>query len=126
MLSPTHPEPLGPPPPTVQYSRLAEIKALLQAHTRDNGYAITSDSSTPKRAAWVCSKSGKYNDKNKAQDVHPTKRRRNTGTTKTGCPFRVRATFDVIWATQIIRADHNHDAVVSLSALPHYRMGTIT
>jgi hypothetical protein len=66
MLSPTHPEPLGPPPPTGQYSGLAEIKALLQAHARDNGYAIASDCSTPKKAAWVCSKSGKYNDKCKA------------------------------------------------------------
>ena len=129
MPSPTHPEPLGPPPPTGQYSDLAEIKALLQAHARDNGYAITGDSSTPKRAAWVCSKSGKYNNKCKAQDVHPTKRRRNTGTTKTGCPFRVRATFDEkagIWTTQITSADHNHDAVVSLSALPHHRIGAIT
>ncbi len=129
MPSPTHPEPLGPPPPTSQYSGLDEIKALLQAHARDNGYAIVGDCSTPKKAAWVCSKSGKYNDKNKAQDVHPTKRRRNTGTTKTGCPFRVRATFDditSIWTTQITSADHNHNAVVSLFALPHHRIGAIT
>ena len=26
----------------------------------------------------------------------------------------------------ITSADHNHDAVVSLSALPHHRLGTIT
>jgi hypothetical protein len=59
-------QPLGPPPPTGQYSGLAEIKALLQAHARDNGYAIASNCPTPKKAAWVCSKSCKYNNKCKA------------------------------------------------------------
>jgi len=51
MPSLTHLEPLGPPLLTSQYSDLAEIKALLQAHACNNGYAITSNSSTPKRAA---------------------------------------------------------------------------
>jgi hypothetical protein len=31
-----------------------------------------------------------------------------------------------IWTTQITSTDHNHDAVVSLSALLHYRIGAIT
>ena len=66
MPSLTHPEPLGPLPPTGEYSCLADIKALLQAHAQDNGYAIVGDCSTLKKAAWVCSKSGKYNDKNKS------------------------------------------------------------
>jgi hypothetical protein len=41
----------------------------------------------------------------------------------------VQATFNEIagiWTTQITSADHNHDAVVSLSALPHHRIGAIT
>jgi hypothetical protein len=129
MPSPTHLEPLGPPPPTGQYAGLAEIKALLQAYARDNGYAIVVDCSTPKKAAWVCSKSGKYNDKNKAQDVHQTKRRRNTATTKTSCPFRVQATFDEVtdaWTTNITSSDYNHDVVVALSALLHHRLAAIT
>jgi Transcription factor AFT len=129
MPSPTNPGPLGPLPPTRQYTNLADVKPLLQAHAQDNGYAIAGDCSIAKKAAWVCSKSGKYNDKNKAQDVHQTKRRRNTGTTKTGCPFQVRATFDEVtsvWTTMITSADHNHDAVVSLSALPHHQLGAIT
>jgi hypothetical protein len=97
MLSPTNPGPLGPLPPNGQYTNLADTKPLLQAHARDNGYAIAGDCSTAKKAAWVCSKSGKYNDKSKALDVHQIKRCRNTGTTETGCPFRVRATFEVFY-----------------------------
>jgi hypothetical protein len=58
MPSPTNLGPLGLPPPTGQYACLADIKALLQAHARDNSYAIASDCSTAKKAAWICSKSG--------------------------------------------------------------------
>jgi hypothetical protein len=96
MPSPTHPEPLGLAPPVGQYTSTADIKAALQAHARDNGYAIAADSGTLTRAGWICSKGGKYNDKNKSHNVHPTKRRRNIGTTKTGCEFQVRATYDNI------------------------------
>jgi len=127
MPSPTALGPLSPPPPTSEYADLADIKPLLQAHARDNGYAVISDCSTAKKAAWVCSKSGKYTGKNKSQDVHQTKRRRNTSTTKTGCPFRVRATCNnSIWTTMITSADYNYNAIVSLSALPHHQIGAIT
>jgi hypothetical protein len=129
MPSPTDLGPLGPAPPVGQYASTDDIKGALQAHARDNGYAISVDSKTPERAGWICSKGGKYNDKNKSHDVHPTKRRRNTGTTKTGCPFRVRATYnkiDAIWTSVIVNPDHNHDAAVSISALLHHRLGAIT
>jgi hypothetical protein len=69
------------------------------------------------------------NDENKSHDVHPTKRRRNTHTTKTGCLFRVLATYrdiDTIWTSVIVNPDHNHDAVASISALSHHRLGAIT
>jgi hypothetical protein len=66
MPSPTNPGPLSPLPLTRQYTNLADVKPLLQAYAQDNGYAIAGDCSTAKKAAWVCLKSGKYNDKNKA------------------------------------------------------------
>jgi hypothetical protein len=66
MPSPTNPGPLSLPPPTGQYTDLANVKPLLQAYAQDNGYAIAGDCSTAKKAAWVCLKSGKYNDKNKS------------------------------------------------------------
>jgi hypothetical protein len=75
MPSPTHLGPLSPLPPASEYATLADIKAALQAYARNNGYAIAADSSTPTRAYWICSKGGKYNDKNKSHDTHPTKRR---------------------------------------------------
>jgi hypothetical protein len=40
MPSPTDLGSLGPPPPTGEYADLADIKLLLQAYARDNGYAI--------------------------------------------------------------------------------------
>ena len=129
MPSPTDPGPLGPLPPVGQYASPADIKAVLQEHAGQNGYAISADTKTPTRAAWICLKGGKYNNKNKSDDTHPTKRRRNTGTTKTGCEFRVRAIYckvDTIWTSIIVNPNHNYNAVVSLSALPHHRLGAIT
>jgi hypothetical protein len=93
MPSPTHLGPLGPVPPAGQYASTADIKAALQAHAHNNGYAIVANSSTPIQARWICSKGGKYNDKSKSDNTYPTKRRRNTSTTKTGCSFRVQATY---------------------------------
>jgi hypothetical protein len=74
MPSPTHLGPLGPAPPAGQYASTDDIKSALQAHARENGFAISADSKTTKRAAWVCSKGGKYDGKNKSYDVHLTKR----------------------------------------------------
>jgi hypothetical protein len=96
MPSPTYLGPLGPLPLAGEYATPADIKAALQAHARDNGYAIAADSRTPTRAYWICFKGGKYNHKNKSYDMHPTKCRRNTRTTKTGGEFRVRTTYSNI------------------------------
>jgi hypothetical protein len=84
MPSLTHLGPLGLAPPAGQYASKADIKAALQVHARNNGYAVAADSGTADRAGWIYFKGGKYNDKNKSHDVHPTKRRRNTDTTKLG------------------------------------------
>ena len=129
MPSETQPGPLGPAPPAGQYTDLPTIKAALQAHGRDNGYAIAVDSSTKHRAGWICSKGGKYNDKNKLEDVYESKRRRNTGTTKTDCPFRVSTICGDVnsnWNVKVVNCNHNHDAVASLTALPHHRRGEMT
>ena len=128
MPSPSELGPLGPPPPTGQYDDLLQIKTFLQAHARENGYAITVQKTTPKDGAWICSKGGMYDDKGKSSTVHESKRRKNTATTKTECPFRVRAARDADskFTTVVVDHNHNHDAVVALSALPHHRLGAIT
>lgn len=51
MPSPSELGPLGPPPPTGQYDDLLQIKTFLQAHARENGYAITVQKTTPKDGA---------------------------------------------------------------------------
>jgi hypothetical protein len=58
MPSPTDLGPLSLAPPTSQYASTADVKAALQAHARDNGYAISANSTTAKRAGWICSKGG--------------------------------------------------------------------
>jgi hypothetical protein len=129
MPSILEPGPLGSPPPIGQYSDREAIKVALQAHARDNGWAIKVDSSTAKDTAYICSKGGKYDSRGKLDAVHESKRHRNTGTTKIDCPFRVRATFDAIasqWTTRVMNYNHNHDAIASISALPHRRIGALT
>jgi FAR1 DNA-binding domain len=128
MPSLSQPGPLGAPLPTGQYDDLLQIKVFLQAHARQNGYAISVQKTTPKDGAWICSKGGKCRDKGKSSAVYESKRRKNTATTKTDCPFRVRAALDADgkFTTVVVDPNHNHDAVVALSALPHHRLGALT
>jgi hypothetical protein len=101
----------------------------LQSHARDNGYAIKVDSSAPKRAAYICLKGGKYDNRFKAKEVYETKRRRNIGTTKTDCKFRVLANCDIDTegrTTRTVNAEHNHEAVEAISALPAHRLAALT
>ena len=83
--------PLGPPPNEGNYTDTEIIKADLQAHGCINGYSIAVDSNKPTRIVYKCSKSGKYRDW-KDENTHESKRRKNTSTIKTNCPFRVDAT----------------------------------
>ena len=56
------------PPPTLSddgCKSLDTIRAVLQDHALINGYAIIVDCYTTVKAAWVCSKSGKYNSRSK-------------------------------------------------------------
>jgi hypothetical protein len=82
---------LGSPPDEGNYTDTEAIKAALQAHGRINGYSIAIDSNKPTRIVYRCSKSGKYRDR-KDENIHESKRRKNTSMVKTNCPFRVDAT----------------------------------
>ena len=82
--------PLGPVPEEAIHVDLETTKDALQSYARANGYSIAVASSKPARVIYICSKGGKYRDK-KDKDMHESKRRKNTSTTKTGCPFRVDA-----------------------------------
>src|SRR5947209_4713452 len=74
-----------------------------------------------------CTRSGQYNNKCKNPDVHPTKKRRNTSTTKIGCPFRVRANYaaGTNWTVYIVDCNHNHRPATSNSALLRHRTAAL-
>ena len=120
--------PLGPPPTIIDddCKSLDTIKAVLQDHALAHGYAISVDCSTAAKAAWTCSKSGKYRD-TKNEDVPEKKRRRNTSTMKTGCKFRVSAKRKgaMSWTVKVVNNDHNHEPVEALSALPQHRIAAM-
>ena len=128
MPSVAQPGPLGPPPPEVTYANRPTLKAALTGHACENGFALTIKTSSPTRLIYQCSKSGKYNPKGKDKDIDPSKRRRNTGTTKTDCPFRVACYPTELggWKVQISDCNHNHAGALSISALLQYRIKALS
>jgi hypothetical protein len=131
MPSLTEHGPLGPLPTldNDDCKALDTIKAALQKHALAHGYAIKTDCSTPIKAAWVCSKSGNYDDCSKnLKDVPGKKRRKNTSTMKTGCKFRVSAARqrDMPWTVKIFNNHHNHKPVKASSALPQHRIAAMS
>jgi hypothetical protein len=119
---------LGPPPDEAIYKDPETAKIALQDHARRNGYSIAVASSKGPRVIYKCSKSGKYQDR-KDSNMHETKRRKNTSTMKTDCPFRVDASkldYDAGWQVEVAKNTHNHKAVAALSALPMHRIAAIT
>jgi hypothetical protein len=81
---------LGPAFEEATYTSLASVKAALQAYAKENGYAISINSTTPKRVIYVCSKAGNHDNCNQGH-AHESKCRKGTSTTKTNCQFRVMA-----------------------------------
>jgi hypothetical protein len=124
MPSIARPGPLGPlPPAAVTYTDLPTLKTAYAGHARENGYALTIQTSSPTRLIYRCSKSGKYNTKGKDKDMGPLKRRRNTGTIKTDCPFTLSCALTLTygWKVNVSNSNHNYKAVTSLTALLQYR-----
>jgi hypothetical protein len=80
-----------------------------------------------KKAAWTCSRSGAYRDY-KNPEVHVSKKRRNTATTKCRCPFRIRVTYSIgtNWTIHFVNLDHNHKAASANSAFPQHRLAAIS
>jgi hypothetical protein len=81
---------LRPPLDEAIYKDPKTTKIALQDHAHRNGYSIAVASSKGPRVIYKYSKSGKYWDQ-KDSNMHETKRRKNTSTMKTDCPFRVDA-----------------------------------
>ncbi len=77
--------------------------------TRDNGYAFFTRNKKPRRVVYACDRAGKYDAKGKDPDVHPTKRRKNTGSKKCDCQMKVATTQQADgWMLKVMEATHNH------------------
>jgi hypothetical protein len=122
------PAPLGPLVAEGVFTNPQAAKAALQEHAKNNGYAISVDSSNIKRVFYICTKGGKYSSKGKDPTVHLSRQRRNTGTIKTECPYKVvvRNEESVGWKLQVVDNNHNHGPVTALSALPQHRVAAMT
>jgi hypothetical protein len=107
---------------------LAAAKAALQAHVGGNGYAISVESSTKRRAFYKCSKGGKYNAKCKDPSIHPLRQRPNTSTMKTDCLYQAvawKADDGVGFMLKVLDNNHNHGLVEALSAFPQHRIAAM-
>ena len=129
-----HLQTLGAPFEEADYTSWEDAQQALQAHARRNSYAIIRKDIKPSKAAakrvvWQCEKSGKYKDR-RDLDVHPKKQRKNTGTCKEGCLFKVEARKDLdqqaTWSVYVIEHQHSHDALESVVVHPSYRQATLT
>jgi transcription factor AFT len=120
--------PLGPPPDEAEYTDQATAKAALQSHARAHGYSISVESSCSQHTVYNCSKGGKYRDKGKNPETHESKRRKNTSTMKTGCPWQAVAKNSVSGGckVEVVENNHNHEPVAALSALPQHRIASTT
>jgi hypothetical protein len=120
--------PLGGPIGEAVYSDLAAAKAALQAHAGGNGYAISVESSTERRAFYKCSKRGKYNAKCKDPSVHPSRQRPNTSTMKTDCLYQAvarKVDDGVGYMLKVLDNNYNHRLVEALSAFPEHRIAAM-
>ena len=122
MLSILEPGLLGPALEEAIYIDPPAMKAALQAHAREHGYAIASNLSTSTRIFYVFSKHGVYDNQNQGH-IYKSKCRKSTSTTKTNCKFRVIAKpvpGTTLWKVTVLNNEHNHEAILSLAALPYY------
>jgi hypothetical protein len=100
---------LPPPEGDGQPSRQALIDTI-QAHAKENGYAVTiRNSNSLFNITYLgCDRSGTYRQRN---GLNETNRLRDTASRLTNCPFRVRCSLkDGLWIHKVINPSHNHEA----------------
>jgi hypothetical protein len=115
--------PLGPLPVNSLSATLEPIFSFLQSHARANGYTLAKETTTATRQVYKCSKGGRYKSKGRDRNIESAKRRKNSGSIKTGCPFRIVAhrTSGGQWQVQVHNGDHNHGAASAITASTKHR-----
>jgi hypothetical protein len=114
-------------PPEAIYNTKDALFSAIQAHARNNGYAITTRSTKQNRILFDCDRAGAYQSKGKNPNTHPSRQRNNTGSKKCGCKMRVACVRqeEGSWALKVIEDTHNHGPSAAPIAHPAHRIASL-
>jgi hypothetical protein len=113
-------------PPEAIYSTKDALFSAIQAHGRENGYAIIIRSTLKNRILYDCDRAGAYDSKGKNPATHPSRKRNNTGSKKCGCKMRVAGVQqEGSWALKVIEDTHNHGPSAAPIAHPAHRIASL-
>ena len=116
----------GPPPPEAIYTDLETAATAIQAHAKQNGYALFKRNSRPKRVVYVCDRFRK--GQATKSSTYTSKRRLRSGSKKCGCNMRVDLKLDSIsgnWHLSVLEGTHNHEASADSVAHPVHRIAAL-
>ncbi|KAI0996833.1 hypothetical protein K3495_g11349 [Podosphaera aphanis] len=104
---------IGDPLPDTEYESLERLLAAYQSHAHGKGYGVVLNAKNKikegQRIIYICDKGGKAQDRKK-KDLHPSKKRKNTGSRKTNCPSQIIAQEKAVgWRGYILEEHHNHE-----------------
>lgn len=112
---PTVRQKIGEPLPDAVYASSTALLAAYQAYAYNKGYGVVLNAKNKNkegaRVIYMCDKGGKPRDR-KNNDLHPSKKRPNTGSRKTDCPYRIIAQEQGeggTWRGYILEEHHNHE-----------------
>ncbi|KAI0999282.1 hypothetical protein K3495_g8918 [Podosphaera aphanis] len=104
---------IGDPLPDAECESLERLLAAYQSHAYGKGYGVVLNAKNKNKEGqciiYMCDKGGKAQDRKK-KDLHPSKKRKNTDSRKTNCPFRTIAQEKAVgWRGYILEEHHNHE-----------------
>ena len=113
-------------PPEAIYTIKDALFAAIQAHGRENRYAIKIRSTQKNRILYDCDRAGTYDSKGKNSAIHSSRQHNNTASKKCGCKIRVAGVYEAgSWALKIIEDTHNHGLSVAPIAHPTHRIAAL-
>lgn len=89
-----------------EFSSRNELLKFVREFGYSQGYAVSISSCKPSCTLLICSKGGKYRNKLNLTDET---RKRNAGSNKTECPFKLAARFNgTKWTIDVLEGGHSH------------------
>ena len=116
------------PPPEGCYDDLRDLMKAVNAHAKEQGYAVVIRRSNRKKGVIKnvylrCDRGGQRNPRHQLRDALF---RRHTSTRMTGCEFKaVARSRDEGWILEVEKPGHNHEAI-SLTGHPVHRKEAMT